>query len=141
MIDTKAVHHLSQGTSTVSSEVPERLVASGLVKSFRGRKVVKGVSLDVQAGEVVGLLGPNGAGKTTIFDMMVGLCQPDEGSIALSGSDITDLPMYRRARRGSVTFPRSPRCSVGFRWSTIFLRFWRCWDIPETSVRIESKRC
>lgn len=54
------------------------LRAVGLVKSFRGRKVVKGVSVEVHAGEVVGLLGPNGAGKTTIFDMIVGLCQPDE---------------------------------------------------------------
>jgi len=59
------------------------LRATGLVKSFRARKVVKGVSIEVRAGEVVGLLGPNGAGKTTIFDMIVGLCQPDEGAISL----------------------------------------------------------
>jgi lipopolysaccharide export system ATP-binding protein len=68
--------------------------------------VVKGVSLDLRAGEVVGLLGPNGAGKTTIFDMMVGLCQPDEGQITLSGQDITDLPMYKRARRGIGYLPQ-----------------------------------
>ena len=61
------------------------LRATGLVKSFRGRKVVKGVTVEVYAGEVVGLLGPNGAGKTTIFDMMVGLCQPDEGEITFIG--------------------------------------------------------
>jgi lipopolysaccharide export system ATP-binding protein len=61
---------VAQGAT--STGMPDRLAANGLVKSFRGRKVVKGVSLDVQAGEVVGLLGPNGAGKTTIFDMMVG---------------------------------------------------------------------
>ena len=84
----------------------ERLSAEGLAKSFRGRKVVKGVSLDVQAGEVVGLLGPNGAGKTTIFDMMVGLCQPDEGEITLNGEGITDLPMYKRARRGIGYLPQ-----------------------------------
>jgi lipopolysaccharide export system ATP-binding protein len=84
----------------------ERLSAAGLAKSFRGRKVVKGVSLDVQAGEVVGLLGPNGAGKTTIFDMMVGLCQPDEGEITLNGDTITDLPMYKRARRGIGYLPQ-----------------------------------
>ena len=77
----------------------DRLAATDLAKSFRGRKVVKGVSLDVRAGEVVGLLGPNGAGKTTIFDMMVGICQPDEGNI-------TDLPMYRRARRGIGYLPQ-----------------------------------
>ena len=76
------------------------LCAKGLVKSFRARKVVKGVSIDVHAGEIVGLLGPNGAGKTTIFDMIVGLCQPDEGTISLGEEVITDLPMYRRARKG-----------------------------------------
>lgn len=90
----------------VVPEVADRLAATGLVKSFRSRKVVKGVSLDVRAGEVVGLLGPNGAGKTTIFDMMVGLCQPDEGHITLSGQDVTDLPMYKRARRGIGYLPQ-----------------------------------
>jgi lipopolysaccharide export system ATP-binding protein len=83
-----------------------RLAASSLAKSFRGRKVVKGVSLEVLAGEVVGLLGPNGAGKTTIFDMMVGLCQPDEGAISLNEHVITDLPMYKRARKGIGYLPQ-----------------------------------
>ena len=82
------------------------LRAVGLVKSFRGRKVVKGVSVEVHAGEVVGLLGPNGAGKTTIFDMIVGLCQPDEGTISLGDEAITDLPMYRRARKGIGYLPQ-----------------------------------
>ena len=82
------------------------LRAVGLVKSFRGRKVVKGVSVEVQAGEVVGLLGPNGAGKTTIFDMIVGLCQPDEGAISLGEEAISDLPMYRRARKGIGYLPQ-----------------------------------
>lgn len=82
------------------------LRATGLVKSFRSRKVVKGVSIEVQAGEVVGLLGPNGAGKTTIFDMVVGLCQPDEGIIAFNGEPITNLPMYRRARKGIGYLPQ-----------------------------------
>ena len=84
----------------------ECLRASGLVKSFRGRKVVKGVAIEVRAGEVVGLLGPNGAGKTTIFDMMVGLCQPDEGQITFNGEAVTDLPMYKRARRGIGYLPQ-----------------------------------
>lgn len=84
----------------------ECLQASGLVKSFRGRKVVKGVAIEVRAGEVVGLLGPNGAGKTTIFDMMVGLCQPDEGEITFNGESITDLPMYQRARKGIGYLPQ-----------------------------------
>ena len=82
------------------------LRASGLVKSFRGRKVVKGVAIEVRAGEVVGLLGPNGAGKTTIFDMMVGLCQPDEGDITFGGESVTHLPMYQRARRGIGYLPQ-----------------------------------
>jgi lipopolysaccharide export system ATP-binding protein len=84
----------------------ECLRASGLVKSFRGRKVVKGVAIEVRAGEVVGLLGPNGAGKTTIFDMMVGLCQPDEGQITFNGEAVTNLPMYKRARRGIGYLPQ-----------------------------------
>jgi lipopolysaccharide export system ATP-binding protein len=84
----------------------EKLCATDLGKSFRGRKVVKGVSLDVQAGEVVGLLGPNGAGKTTIFDMMVGLCPPDHGDITLNEEVITDLPMYKRARKGIGYLPQ-----------------------------------
>jgi lipopolysaccharide export system ATP-binding protein len=84
----------------------ECLRASGLVKSFRGRKVVKGVAIEVRAGEVVGLLGPNGAGKTTIFDMMVGLCQPDEGQITFNGETVTNLPMYKRARRGIGYLPQ-----------------------------------
>jgi lipopolysaccharide export system ATP-binding protein len=82
------------------------LRAAGLVKSYRARKVVTGVSIEVRAGEVVGLLGPNGAGKTTIFDMIVGLCQPDEGAISLGDEVITDLPMYKRARKGIGYLPQ-----------------------------------
>ncbi|MBM4124416.1 MAG: LPS export ABC transporter ATP-binding protein [Nitrospira sp.] len=98
-----------QEAPSASSAIPaatQRLEATGLKKSFKGRQVVKGVSLDVKAGEVVGLLGPNGAGKTTIFDMMVGLSQPDEGQILLNGKAITDLPMYKRARRGIGYLPQ-----------------------------------
>ena len=83
-----------------------RFQAAGLTKSFKGRAVVKNVSVEVRAGEIVGLLGPNGAGKTTIFDMMVGLCQPDSGSILLDGEAITDLPMYKRARYGIGYLPQ-----------------------------------
>ncbi len=82
------------------------LRARDLEKSFRSRKVVKGVSVEVSAGEVVGLLGPNGAGKTTIFDMMVGLTQPDHGDIALDQEVLTDLPMYKRARKGIGYLPQ-----------------------------------
>ena len=92
--------------SSVNGAKRAGLRATGLVKSFRSRKVVKGVSIEVHAGEIVGLLGPNGAGKTTIFDMIVGLCQPDEGTILLGEEVITDLAMYRRARKGIGYLPQ-----------------------------------
>lgn len=84
----------------------EGLVAQGLVKWFRNRKVVDSVSLDIQRGEVVGLLGPNGAGKTTSFYMMVGLLRPDGGRIFLEGEEITHLPMYQRCRIGIGYLPQ-----------------------------------
>ncbi|MFL5424779.1 MAG: ATP-binding cassette domain-containing protein, partial [Myxococcales bacterium] len=76
------------------------LVARGLAKSFRGRRVVDGVSFEVRPGEVVGLLGPNGAGKTTSFHCVVGLLKPDEGDVLLGGKDLAGLPLHRRARMG-----------------------------------------
>ncbi len=82
------------------------LEAQGLSKSFRGRKVVDNVSLVINQGEVVGLLGPNGAGKTTTFHMVVGLLAPDRGRILLDGKEITDLPMYRRSRKGIGYLPQ-----------------------------------
>lgn len=85
---------------------PTGLVASGIGKSYKKRAVVKNVSLQVQRGEAVGLLGPNGAGKTTSFYMIVGLVQPDAGTITLDGADITQLPMYRRARLGVGYLPQ-----------------------------------
>ena len=82
------------------------LTATSLSKSYRGRRVVDGVSLEVKGGEVVGLLGPNGAGKTTTFSIVVGLVEPDAGSVSLDGDEITDLPMFRRARRGVGYLPQ-----------------------------------
>lgn len=79
-----------------------------LSKRYRGREVVRGVSLDVDLGEVVGLLGPNGAGKTTSFRMIVGLISPDAGSVTLDGRDVTDKPMYQRARLGISYLPQEP---------------------------------
>ena len=76
------------------------LATHDLVKSFRGRRVVNGVSLDVSTGEIVGLLGPNGAGKTTTFYMVVGLYLPESGNVQIDDQDISGLPMYRRARKG-----------------------------------------
>ncbi len=82
--------------------------ATELCKSYRGRKVVNDVSLEVRQGEVVGLLGPNGAGKTTTFYILVGLARPDSGQVLLDGEDITDLPMYLRARNGISYLPQEP---------------------------------
>jgi len=85
-----------------------KLQAADLSKSYRGRKVVDDVSLEIQQGEVVGLLGPNGAGKTTTFYIIVGLARPDLGRVLLDGEDITDLPMYLRARSGISYLPQEP---------------------------------
>ena len=77
-----------------------KLKAENLIKSYKGRKVVKGISVEVNQGEIVGLLGPNGAGKTTSFYMIVGLIKPNGGKIFLEGTDITKYPMYKRAQHG-----------------------------------------
>lgn len=82
------------------------LKAVSVTKSYGGRRVVNGVSLVVQSGEVVGLLGPNGAGKTTTFHMMVGLVQPDEGRVLLNQDDLTQEPIYQRARAGLSYLPQ-----------------------------------
>ena len=77
-----------------------KITAKNIVKSYRNRRVVDTISLDVKQGEIVGLLGPNGAGKTTSFYMIVGLVKPDEGYVYLNNEDITNQPMYRRAQIG-----------------------------------------
>ena len=84
------------------------LKTEALTKSYGGRTVVRGVSVEVRSGEVVGLLGPNGAGKTTTFYMTVGLATPDSGRVLLNGEDITNDPMYVRARKGVGYLPQEP---------------------------------
>jgi lipopolysaccharide export system ATP-binding protein len=84
------------------------LRTEALTKSYGGRTVVRGVSVEVNSGEVVGLLGPNGAGKTTTFYMTVGLTAPDSGRVLLDGADVTDDPMYIRARKGIGYLPQEP---------------------------------
>ena len=84
----------------------EVLAARGLAKSYRGRRVVNGMSMSVSAGEIIGLLGPNGAGKTTCFYLMVGLVASDEGHITLCGNDVTSLPIHLRARQGLSYLPQ-----------------------------------
>ncbi|PYR60758.1 MAG: LPS export ABC transporter ATP-binding protein [Acidobacteria bacterium] len=84
------------------------LRTENLTKSYGGRTVVRGVNVEVASGEVVGLLGPNGAGKTTTFYMTVGLTGPDSGRVILDGQDVTDDPMYVRARKGIGYLPQEP---------------------------------
>jgi lipopolysaccharide export system ATP-binding protein len=97
-------------TAAVADSAPSAsaLAAFDLEKSYAKRRVVAGVSLHVEQGEVVGLLGANGAGKTTTFYMMIGLERPDAGKITLAGRDITKLPMYLRARLGVGYLPQEP---------------------------------
>ena len=84
------------------------LRSKNLVKIYGRREVVRNVSLEVHQGEIVGLLGPNGAGKTTTFYMVVGFIKPNEGQVFLEGEDITNLPMYKRAKRGIGYLPQEP---------------------------------
>jgi len=90
----------------LATRLDDELSASGLVKSFKHRMVVRGASLSVRKGEAVGLLGPNGAGKTTIFYMITGLIKPDKGNVVIDGHDVSKLPMYRRARLGIGYLPQ-----------------------------------
>ena len=98
----------ASGTSSphIVSNTVRSLSVENLGKRYEGRPVVRGVSLSIQRGEVVGLLGPNGAGKTTCFYIITGLIRPDYGTILLNEQDITELPMYRRARLGLGYLPQ-----------------------------------
>jgi lipopolysaccharide export system ATP-binding protein len=84
------------------------LKAQNLNKAYKGRRVVKDVSFEVKTGQVVGLLGPNGAGKTTSFYMVAGLIKPDEGSVFFDSTDMTELPMHERAKRGVAYLAQEP---------------------------------
>ena len=94
--------------SRAARSVMSTLTTHALTKSYGGRTVVRGVSLEVGSGEIVGLLGPNGAGKTTTFYMTVGLTVADSGRVILDGEDVTDDPMYVRARKGIGYLPQEP---------------------------------
>ena len=84
------------------------LRAENIVKIYKGRKVVKGISLEVNQGEIIGLLGPNGAGKTTSFYMIVGFIKPNDGHIYLNNMEITKFPMYKRAQNGIGYLAQEP---------------------------------
>lgn len=108
-MDQETAHSETTGAPRQTPAVIEgggELMASNLGKSFKRRPVVRGVSMGVKRGEVVGLLGPNGAGKTTCFYMITGLIPSDRGSITIDGHDVTALPMYQRARLGLGYLPQ-----------------------------------
>ena len=107
-----------------------------LTKSYGGRTVVRGVSLDVASGEVVGLLGPNGAGKTTTFYMTVGLTTPDSGRVVLDGQDVTDDPMYVRARKGLGYLPQEPSIFRGLTVEQNILAILETLDLDAASRRV-----
>jgi lipopolysaccharide export system ATP-binding protein len=106
-----------------------------LTKAYGGRTVVRGVSLDVSSGEIVGLLGPNGAGKTTTFYMTVGLAAPDSGRVLLDGLDVTDDPMYLRARKGIGYLPQEPSIFRGLTVEQNVLAILETLDLPDSARR------
>ena len=111
-----------------------------LTKSYGGRTVVRGVSLDVSSGEVVGLLGPNGAGKTTTFYMAVGLTAPDRGRVFLDDEDVTDDAMYVRARKGLGYLPQEPSIFRGLTVEQNVLAILETLDLSSAERRQRAKQ-
>ena len=114
-----------------------RLSIRNISKKFKQRQVVRGVSFEVESGQVVGLLGPNGAGKTTSFYMVVGLVSPDEGDVDVDGASIGQLPMYRRARAGLSYLPQEPSI---FRRLTVAENLQVALDAQELTAAERSER-
>ena len=107
-----------------------------LTKSYGGRTVVRGVNLELASGEIVGLLGPNGAGKTTTFYMTVGLTAPDSGRVELDGTDVTDDPMYLRARKGIGYLPQEPSIFRGLTVEQNILAILETLDLNASARRV-----
>jgi len=114
-----------------------RLTLEHLTKGYGGRKVVDDINLEVRSGEVVGLLGPNGAGKTTTFYMVLGLLRPDHGAIFLDGENISQLPVYQRARLGLQYLPQE---SSIFRKLTVAENILAILETLEPDVRLREER-
>ena len=111
------------------------LTTKELTKSYGGRTVVRGISIEVTSGEIVGLLGPNGAGKTTTFYMTVGLTAPNSGRVFLDGEDVTDDPMYVRARKGIGYLPQEPSIFRGLTVEQNILAILETLDLNATTRR------
>ncbi len=116
----------------------ELLRARGLAKEYGERRVVNGVDLEVSPGEIVGLLGPNGAGKTTSFYMIVGIVPPTEGQIEFQGVDVTEMPMYRRARLGIGYLPQEESI---FRKMTVEQNLMAIFEMLDLSDEERASRC
>jgi len=114
------------------------LVAEAVAKSYNSRRVVNGVHIKISGGEVIGLLGPNGAGKTTTFHMMVGLIQPDEGKVLLNNEDLTDAPIYERARAGISYLPQE---SSVFRRLTVEENLFAILQTLDLNAAEQQERC
>jgi len=127
---------LQKDATTTTPQLGSGLVIDAVEKTFNKRPVLKGVSLQVKKGEVVGLLGPNGAGKTTSFYSMIGLIEPDAGRILLDGHDITCLPMYRRAQLGIGYLPQE--ASI-FRGMTVEENIWAVLEICEKDRKVREE--
>ena len=114
------------------------LTATNLVKSYGSRRVVDQVSIEVNAGEIVGLLGPNGAGKTTTFRMCIGMITPEEGRVLFNGEDVTYLPMYQHAKRGMGYLAQEPSVFRGMTCEDNLLAILETLPIPKP---IQKQRC
>ena len=134
--DKRVAHHNPAPVSHVSSSV--LLQTHGLVKVYDGRAVVDGVDINVKESEIVGLLGPNGAGKTTSFYMIVGLVQPNSGNVQFAGSDVTNEPMYRRARLGMGYLPQEESI---FRKLTVEQNIMAVLETQSYSARERKEHC
>src|ERR1700751_3115967 len=106
MISQTAPASTAKIPSPVTAKAETVLMTEELVKVYGGRAVVNGINMHVHAGEIVGMLGPNGAGKTTSFYMIVGLVRPNSGHVIFSDTDVTDFPMFKRARLGMGYLPQ-----------------------------------
>lgn len=114
------------------------LKAVAVAKAYNGRRVVNGVNLEINGGEIVGLLGPNGAGKTTTFHMIVGLVQPDEGKVLLNDEDMTGAPIYQRARAGISYLPQE---SSVFRRLSVADNLYAILETLDLSTEEQRERC
>ncbi|MFT5699931.1 MAG: lipopolysaccharide export system ATP-binding protein [Desulforhopalus sp.] len=118
----------------------KKLSAQGLKKSYKGRTVVRDISLEVNSGQIIGLLGANGAGKTTTFHMVVGLIQPDKGRVFLDNHDLTKLPIYTRAKAGISYLPQEKSIFQGLSVKDNLMAILETLDINQTERKVRQEQ-